>query len=237
MKKYILLFCAFCAITAIFLASGCSRPIEGTGPVVNQKMNLLAFTSLELEIDANVTIAISDSQQTVLRAQQNIAQLIEFKSDGDELIIKSKEDFNTSSPVEIVLTAKQLKRIIVNGSGDVKVINPVRGKELRVEINGSGDVELNANVDKLRTEMNGSGDIVYKGKSIKQRIRMNGSGNLNASALQTEECDIRIAGSGDASLNVNVSLDAEVLGSGNIHYTGTPKVQSEITGSGDISKN
>jgi hypothetical protein len=237
MKNYHILFSAFCAMAANFLVSGCSHPVEGTGPVINQKINLAVFTSVELEIDANVTIAISDSQHAVLSAQENIAQLIEFKSDGDELIIKSKEDFNASTPVEIVLNAKQLKSITVNGRGDIKVVNPVRGDELRVEINGSGDVELNANVEKLRTEINGSGDIVYSGKAIKQRIRMNGSGNLNASALQTEECDIRNSGSGDASLNVNVNLDAEVLGNGNIHYTGTPKVQSEITGSGDISKN
>jgi hypothetical protein len=223
-------------IFAVLFLNSCSGTVEGTGPVVVKKLNISEFTMLELELPATVTLAISDTIQAVVRAQGNIADLIELKNDGDKLIIKCKKDYKSSLPVEVILTTRQLERIVVNGSGDVNVVNPVRSDELRMQINGSGDIAIQAFVDKLRTEINGSGDVTVSGKAAKHRIRMNGSGNVEAGNLQNEVCDININGSGDAVLHVNTDLEAKVLGSGNIRYTGAPKVKSEITGSGDISK-
>lgn len=236
MKKQIFFSVPFFLLVLSFLFSGCSWPVKGTGPVTNKKLALSEFRSIELEIPANVTLALSDSIQGVVRAQSNIAELIEFKYDGDELVIKSSKDYKTSLPVEIVLSTRELEKVIVNGSGDVHVVNPVRGEELRLEVNGSGDISVQANVGKMRTEINGSGDITISGKAINHRIRMNGSGNVIAGDLQTENTDIRINGSGDAGLAVNSSLEAKVMGSGNIRYAGTPKVDADITGSGEISK-
>ena len=219
-----------------FLIGSCGRSVEGTGSIVNKKLELSEFRSIELEIPVKVTIAMSDSIQGVIRAQNNIAELIELKYDGDELIIKSKEDYNTSLPVELVLSARVLEKLIINGSGEIIVINPVRGNELRLEINGSGDIAVQTNVEKLRTNINGSGDVSIEGKAVTHRVRMNGSGNVLAGSLQTEVTDIHINGSGDADVTANTSLEAKVMGSGNVTYQGSPKVDVDITGSGEVSK-
>jgi hypothetical protein len=236
MKNYLISGCSAALIFTTFLLSSCSRPVEGTGSVITKRLDLSEFTMLELDLPASVTVAISDTIQAVVRAQGNIADLIELKKDGDELIIKCKKDYKSSMPVEVILTTRQLERIVVNGSGDVNVVNPVHGEELRTQINGSGDITMPVDVTRLRTEINGSGDITLSGKAAKHRIRMNGSGNVAAENLQSDDCDISINGSGDALLHVNSRLEAKVLGSGNVRYTGAPKVKSEITGSGDISK-
>jgi hypothetical protein len=229
------------SLLALFLAfsfflSSCSPAIEGTGPVINKKLVLTEFRSIELEIPAVITVAMSDSVQGVIRAQSNIADLIELQFDGDELIIKSKEDYSTSKPVELILSARELEKLTINGSGDIKVINPIRGEELKLVINGSGNISVQTSVTKLRTDINGSGDINIEGKAVNHRIRMNGSGNVMAGNLQTENTDIHINGSGDADLTANLSLEAKIMGSGNVTYQGTPKVDADITGSGEVSK-
>src|SRR6187200_1051266 len=114
------------SLPALFLAfsfflNSCSPTIEGTGSVINKKLDLAEFCSIELEIPAIITVAMSDSVQGVIRAQGNIADLIELKYDGDELIIKSKEDYSSSKPVELVLSTRELEKLTINGSGDIKV--------------------------------------------------------------------------------------------------------------------
>jgi hypothetical protein len=237
MKNFNQLFLSGITSLILLLNAGCSRPIEGEGPVISKNVNAGDFTEIELEIPATLTIAISDSSAAVINAQQNIASMIELSNDGDCLTIKSEEEYRSSHPVEIILSTRKLEKLVVNGRGDVNVINPVRGSGLRVIINGSGDIRVKTDVEKLRTEINGSGDITYEGQAGSHRIRMNGSGNVNASELSAEKCDIHINGSGDADLRVTSLLEARVLGSGNIRYSGTPEVNSKITGSGNVTKN
>lgn len=224
------------AIVAFTLLNACTPAVKGSGPQVTKKINISEFKSIELELPASVTLAISDTIQGVIRAQANIAELIEFKMDGDELTIRCNKNYKSDLPVEVILTTRQLEEIEVKGSGDLKVVNPVKGEKLEVEIDGSGDVTLMANVGKLETEVNGSGDVTYSGKAEYHHIRLNGSGNIMAGELQSEECDIKINGSGDADLNITGDLNAKVTGSGKILYAGTPKVNSEITGSGEIKR-
>ena len=48
---------------------------------------------------------------------------------------------------------------------------------------------------------------------------------------------VRVAGSGDADVNVTNKLDASVSGSGDVRYTGNPKsISSSKSGSGDIDR-
>lgn len=237
MKNLNQLFLWGFASLLLLLNAGCSRPVDGEGPVITRTVNTGDFSEIELKVPATVTIAISDSSASVIKAQQNIATMIELHNDGDKLTIKSEDEFRSSHPVDIILTTRNLSEIVVNGRGDVNVINPVRGASLTIVINGSGDIRAKTDVQKLRTEINGSGDITLEGKAGTHRIRMNGSGNVNANSLSAERCDIRINGSGDADLHVNTELDARVLGSGNIRYSGTPEVNSKITGSGNVTKN
>ena len=228
-------FPAIC-LALCFLLISCSPTIEGTGTVISKKLDLSEFRSIELEIPATITVAMSDSLQGVIRAQSNIAELIELEYDGDELVIKSKEDYSSSRPVELILSTRELEKLTINGSGDIKVINPIRGDELKLVINGSGNISVLTSVTKLRTDINGSGDVSIEGKAVNHRIRMNGSGNVMAGNLQTENTDIHINGSGDADLTANLSLEAKIMGSGNVTYQGAPKVDADITGSGEVSK-
>jgi hypothetical protein len=59
---------------------------------------------------------------------------------------------------------------------------------------------------------------------------------LRAGDLATNEVQVTVTGSGDATVRATQRLDANVTGSGDVHYYGNPpQVQKNVTGSGDIS--
>ena len=215
---------------------GCFGSISGSGPIISKSKNVGQFTEITLEIPAKITLVIADSAGCGITAQQNIIDNIEFKLNGDKLRITSKHNFRTDKAVEITLATSTLEQIKINGSGDIIVLNPIKGSSLDLAINGSGNISVNAFMDEIVSKINGSGDIIIGGKAATHRIDLNGSGNLKGYELIVEKCEVNIKGSGNAELNASSSLDAELIGSGNVSYKGSPAIKSNITGSGTLTK-
>jgi hypothetical protein len=221
---------------AVIFASGCTSPIEGTGPQISKEISIEKFEELNLEIPATVTLVMSDTVQCIIKAQQNIIDVIRFENSGNELEISSDKNFAGDSPIAIFLSTQFIKELTLSGSGTIQSFNPIKTKSIDASLNGSGKISLIAMVDKLMANLNGSGSIILEGTADKSDLRINGSGDIHAQDLITNKSKIEITGSGNASLFATAKLHAEITGSGVIDYKGNPELTSKITGSGEIQK-
>ena len=59
---------------------------------------------------------------------------------------------------------------------------------------------------------------------------------MRLAELESDEVRVSIAGSGDAAVNAQKSLDVSIAGSGDVSYVGNPAVKSSVAGSGSVSK-
>ncbi|CAN5445847.1 head GIN domain-containing protein [soil metagenome] len=234
-QKHFYLPILLIGITSLFLSS-CSKTIDGEGEVIQQTRSLKSFTDLTLDISANITVVISDSVSCVISAQSNIADIIEMDEGSSSLKIKSKNDYRATKPVEIIISTQSIEKIAINGSGDIHVLNGIKGKSLKLNINGSGDIDLALDVEELRSMINGSGNLNLSGKAASHRLQINGSGNAHAFDLAVDDYKISLNGSGDAEVTAKSSFDAKVIGSGNVIYKGAPTVKTVVTGSGTVTK-
>jgi hypothetical protein len=221
---------------AVILTSSCTSPIEGIGPQISKEISIAKFEELKLEIPATVTLVMSDTVQCVIKAQQNIIDVIQFENSGNELEISSNKRFEGDSPIEIFLSTQFIKELTLNGSGTIQSLNPIKTKSIDASLNGSGKISLIAMVDKLMADLNGSGTIILEGTADKSDLNITGSGDIYAQDLITNKSSIDITGSGNASLFATAKLNAEITGSGIIDYKGNPELTSKITGSGEILK-
>jgi hypothetical protein len=179
---------------------------------------------------------MSDTVQCVVKAQQNIIDAIQFENSGNELEISSDERFADAMPIEIFLSTQFVQEIILNGSGTIQSLNPIKTKWIEASLNGSGKINLIAMVDKLTADLNGSGTITLAGTADKSDLKITGSGDIHAQDLITNRSNTLITGSGNASLFATAKLNVEINGSGVIDYKGNPELTSKITGSGEIQK-
>ncbi len=230
------LFFPTAVVTVCFGITSCFLSVQGKGPVITQSIDLHAIDELELDIPATVTLITADSVSCVIKAQQNIIDLIKFDASSDELEIKSKRNYKTDRPVEIYISMPALEKISLNGSGNIRTLNPVKGDVIRTSISGSGDLSMTVIANELRSTINGSGDMRLSGKVSLHKAEINGSGNIHAGELNSETCKVHINGSGDADVDAASALDAHINGSGSITYTGSPAVSSKVTGSGEVKR-
>ena len=145
--------------------------------------------------------------------------------------------FGGHKKIAVYITVKDIRSIVLSGSGDFYFKDGLNSNKLEIACSGSGDVIGNINVKILNVSQSGSGDVKVSGKAETSTVSVTGSGDFSGRSLVTINSMIRLSGSGDASVNATQKLDAHVSGSGDISYTGGAKqVSSSSSGSGEIHR-
>ena len=187
-------------------------------------------------------VVITRGEAHAVRAEGSpdaLAQLEAVVQDG-ELIIRPKDQFGPGfdwsdfEDVTFFVTAPQLERLSLAGSGDVR-IDRVEGETFAGTIAGSGELEIGSlRVDEIDLTIAGSGNLVAAGIARETRVSIGGSGEVHASALQSRIASVSIAGSGDVDLTVAEEADVSIMGSGNVDIAGPARCSVSRMGSGEV---
>jgi hypothetical protein len=204
--------------------------------------HLSGFSSVDVGGSFDVIITQGSTESVKVTAPSDIMNRIITEVEGGVLKIHTKNgsDWNNMfghKKIVVYVSAKTLNGVTLSGSGDVKFDQGVRANSFKLKLSGSGDLSGKLDVKTLETSLSGSGDIKISGKADESSVSIVGSGDFSGKELITNSTSIRVAGSGDAKVNVNQKLDASVVGSGDIYYTGSVKtINSSKAGSGEIHR-
>jgi len=243
---------------SMFLLVGCDGdgilPCEnGDGARVTEPRTETNFDQVRLDIPGDVYITKGEDFSIDITAQGNIIDELETEVLGSTLAITNSRCLRSYKTIRIDITMPEVAALEVDGSGDIYVLDRFNGSKLDLyvkgsgsidmvgdfqktylEVDGAGDISLDTQSEEIETRIKGSGDVSLTGVADMHNIEMEGSGNMEAFELISDICDIRIAGSGDADLNVSTELKVKIRGSGDVRYKGTPTVDADITGSGQL---
>lgn len=195
------------------------KGVSGEGAIVTKTISLDQFSGIEVGLGADVHLTQGNKQEVVIKAQQNIIDLIERDVRGRKWTIELEDGINLRNHkgIDIYITLPIVDKLAIAGSGSI--IGETAFKDLRdlsVSIAGSGEVKLRGNGEDLEVSIAGSGDV-------------------DLADFVAQDCDVSIAGSGDCEINVSDRLEVSIAGSGDVKYKGDPsKVKSSIAGSGDV---
>lgn len=165
----------------------------------------------------------------------NMIKYIETDVVNGQLIIRQLDaDIFIEKAVRVYLSVDSLEYVELNGSGDFDA-DHLNASTFEIKMNGSGNVDLNIDANTVSSSIDGSGDFNLLGNTTTFNGNIKGSGDIFAKYLYTDNSNIDIEGSGDATINVSNNLNATIYGSGNIYYYGNPdNVTSTIQGSGQL---
>lgn len=179
-------------LTAIFVLSiaGCNEDdlnnndnIIGTGPIVTQNLDLDSFNKIENVGVANFYITIGSPQSVVLKAQQNIIDVMTYEVVNQTFEVGLQENVSIENHEEIRfdITMESINEIELIGVGDfilagddqdeltinVTGVGNIKAFDMRVGIcsitfTGVGDCEVHV-IDELTVILSGVGNIYYKG--------------------------------------------------------------------------
>jgi hypothetical protein len=211
--------------------------VRGDGKVITQDRNTSPFSAITVSCSADVYIRQGNSEAIKVKADEDVINQITTNVSGGVLEIDVKGNNWNVEVMEVYVTVKNLEKVVINGSGDVKSDNTIEGIDFDVNINGSGDVVLDLNVKSLETKINGSGDVKVSGVQGNFNMKVGGSGDFIGENLRLELCEIEVNGSGDVKLSGTANLvKIRQSASGDVNLFNLPaeNVEARTNGSGDV---
>ena len=228
-------------LTVILLSSNACRPfgkrIKGNGNQVTETRNISRADRLSVRGDFDVVLTKGETVVKVT-ADENLMRYIRIEMDDNKLVIQTEEGVNLSSDnnITVNISTPTLREANVLGSGNITSNDKfVSTENITLKTTGSGNITVGVNSPDVTVGITGSGDINVLGETRALKVSITGSGNFNGQQLKSEDADVSIAGSGNATVFADVSLKGSISGSGEIKYRGNAAVTKHISGSGTIT--
>ena len=231
------------AACIVLLATACMNPfnktIRGNGNITTSQRNISSVQRVKCAGNYNVQLTQGSPVSVKIEADENLQPHIVTDVNGDELSIHSEHDINLdpTQKIKIYITTDKLEGFQLNGSGDVNTTNKFTGGDhLDLGIAGSGNIHFDVNTPEINSSISGSGDIYLSGETRDSKINIAGNGNYHADDLKSENVRVDVAGTGDAHVFADSTLDIHIAGVGNVYYKGNASITQSIAGTGKIKK-
>ncbi len=224
-------------IIAMFSISSCNiNCVEAKGPVTTENRDMETYNEISVEIPANIRLVPGDVYNLTITAPESYQRAITSEVRRNKLVLKGDVCNADNSDIEITLTLPTIPSVIISGSADLYSDVSMNANDIDLKIAGSGNIHLNLISNQIQCKIDGSGNILLSGTCQNLKAVINGSGNFKGLGLNSFTADIKINGSGNASIFALNKLNAKINGSGEIIYSGEPDINMGISGSGRISK-
>lgn len=212
--------------------------VQGSGRLQQQTRDVGQFNGLALSLPGQVTLRQGPRESVSIETDDNLLPLIETAVENGTLRIRAAKR-NTSlrqTALKIVVTARQIERVSVGGSGNVEA-RGLRSDKLRFDVGGSGKItasDLDSN--SVTVAIGGSGNFNASGKTRDFSASIGGSGQIEAGRLAARTAQVSIGGSGTAEVWATDALSVSIGGSGEVRYYGEPAISRAVQRAGSIRK-
>lgn len=235
MKKLLVLALLFSMVN-----TACNyRRIKGSGNIISEQRSIGNAHKIKLEGSYDVELAPGQSASLKVEGDDNILPYIITQNEGGWLVIKSKDhiNFSTKNPLKVYITTDMLEAISLSGSGNIVGTGRFAGAEkLEVKISGVGNAKLEVNAPFVSANISGSGSITLIGETKDAKINISGIGSYKGIDLKAENAEVRVSGSGSATVFAENKLDVHVSGIGDVNYKGNATVSQHVSGNGSVKK-
>lgn len=221
----------------VLLVAGCSKPcIKGTGPTETRTLQVADFTKISVDGAIEVIVERGEPLQVTATAQAELIDLLNTSVSNGTWAINTSQCWRSGKGFVVhVVTPNPLSGIETKGSGNLSIVDAFDPGNVELSSKGSGDVSLEGlGCKKLSIMATGSGNMTARGTTAVLDGNFLGSGNLEARDLAANVVNLKMTGSGDATVTAISSLNVKLSGSGNVRYAGNPDVKSKLTGSGAV---
>lgn len=249
MKKYfyLLAFCSAALLTAQSPVLSTYNAATGwkntaTTPQASEERQVGTFKAIGVSGPFEVTLTNGTPGAIRLEGSSNVRDKIETKVKEGELIIKFKNykiASRMNSKIRIEVPIQTISSVKLSGSGRIISDFKIKTNTMHTALSGSGKIAISVTAENLKGKLSGSGKIELKGAAENTSLQLSGSGRITASALESQEAEVKISGSGRIEVYAQEMLSSQISGSGTVKYKSDnekPRVFSTVNGSGRVTR-
>lgn len=235
LKKAAFLFSIGC--TLLFFQACDAIGTKSTGDLMTQTFDETGFHGLELNVHGQAEVRVDSVFSIEITCEESVMPYVRAEVTGGILKVYFTRNVYDVDDMKVVVSAPSWDYFELNGSGDIRVPDAIKGNLLRMDVSGSGNILVaDATFHSATLEVSGSGDLDLSGSADDLRCDVSGSGNADCLYFPVQTADLQVSGSGNIKVDVSEKLNADISGSGDIRYKGSPQVNAHVSGSGKLHK-
>lgn len=210
---------------------------RGNGNVTTDSREVTGnFTKIVVGQAIDVEIEQTDSYSIEVEADSNLLNHIKTTVENGVLKISSDINIQNAEKLLVRVKMKQVTEIETTSASDLKSVNLLKGKNLRIAASSSSDVDVEAEYESMHLEATSTGEITIKGKTLKLETSASSASEIDASELLANEVFAQATSASQTSVHAIVKLDAKASSAGSITSVKKPKeVRKEETSGGEVS--
>ena len=231
MKTTLITLLFTCSLS--FLAA---QSVTGSGEVIEQERSVGAFTAIEISKGVDLFIRQGNSQQVVVKADDNLIDLVSTEVDGRTLRIRTQGSMRRVTALDVYVTVTDLERIEASSGSDVKGESKLEVERLSLEMSSGSDVKLDLEARELTCRLSGGSDAELSGEVQIMEVVATGGSDLHAKGLLvSDKCVLNVSSASDAFIRVEGELEVEASGASDVTVKGNPTiVRQRASGGSDI---
>ena len=238
MKQKILALASLFLIVAF--SSSCifiGPSIKGNGKVVEEKRKAGKFDEIKVSRGMNVYISQGDETKIVVKADENLLDLIETEVEGRVLKVTTNQNIRRATSKKVFITVPKLESIRSAAGSNVFSETVIECENMEVHSSAGSNIKLELTAKDLNVSASAGSNIKLEGTAKSFIVKASAGANIKAEGLKTNDCEVRVSSGSNIWITVKGDFEAHASSGGNIFYYGNPDhLNVENSSGGNIIK-
>ncbi len=213
-------------IFSILLTTSCiytGPSIKGNGKVVEDTRKTKNFDEIKVTRGMNVYIIQGDHQKVVVKADENLLDVIETKVENNTLKVSASQNIRNASSKRVYITIPNLSKIISSSGSNVFSETELKFKDLELKSSAGSNMKLDVNVNDVNASASAGSNIKLEGIARNFTGSASSGSNIKAEDLNAKNGNVKVSSGANIWITVKDDFEAHASSGGNIFYYGNPE--------------
>lgn len=211
---------------------------RGNGNITTTTREVSSFKKIRIEGIVPVVISQDGSTEFVkVTTDENLQSMIEVKTNGDELLVKTKSESNIkgTNNTKVYININKLNQLNFNSVGSLQTSGALKLDRLEINSESVGKLDLQLNAKYLKANLKSLGSNNLSGEVEEVRINNKSVGSLNAYGLKAKVLMIHNTAVGSAEVFAEKEIYIRSSAIGTLFYKGAAEVKElSVEGIGKV---
>lgn len=197
--------------------------LKGNGNVVEETRKTGSFDEIKVSRGMNVYISQGDETKVLVKADENLLDVIETRLEGNTLKITSKQNIRKATTKKVFVTTPNISSIKSSAGSNVYSETVLRTRNLSLSGSSGSNMKLNVSSEKMVVTVSSGSNIKLDGTTGSFSGKASSGSNLKAEELNSKDCSANVSSGANIWIGTKNNFEGEASSGGNIYYYGNPE--------------
>ncbi len=181
------------------------------------------FDVIKVSRGINVYISQGKKSSIVVKADENLLDIIETENVRGVLEISAKNNIRNATAKNVYVTTPDLTMLKAFAGSNVYSETIIHSYELEISASAGSNISLEINSDITVVSAHAGSNITLSGETKNFEVKVSSGSNIKATNLTAQSCKARASSGGNIWITAEKNLKGRAGSGGNIFYYGNPE--------------